>query len=256
MTGAMAVMMNNNIKPVVVVAAKTWTGVTAGLVFDLLNAPSSGTSWTDASGNGYNATLQGTPTYTASNGGGIILNNSTASGGTDYISVPYNISSGNFTVEIVASFNPTSTWATVWGNEVYTNNQGFYAYMGSSTGITYGAPSSNIMAYTISASNSIRHWVFTYAPTGTNNASIYLNGSILTQSNLSNQTAFATSNFFFGARHNNNGTGATDKMNNSNSLYYPVFYQMRVYNTTLTSANVTTNYNAVKSSVSGGYGLP
>ena len=92
--------------------------VSSGLVFNLLTAPSSGTTWIDASGNGRNATLQGTPTYVSNNGGGIRLNNTTY-GGTDHISVPYNISSTTSTIEIVASFNPTSNWATIWGNEAY-----------------------------------------------------------------------------------------------------------------------------------------
>ena len=48
--------------------------VTSGLMVNLATAPSSGTVWTDATGNGYSATLQGTPTYTGSFGGGIKLN--------------------------------------------------------------------------------------------------------------------------------------------------------------------------------------
>ena len=63
----------------------------------------------------------------------------------------------------------------------------------------------------------------------------------------STQTLFTTNNFYFGARHNNDGTGATDKMNNSNSSLQPVFYQMRVYNKVLSSTERTQNYDAVKS---------
>jgi hypothetical protein len=69
--------------------------------------------------------------------------NNTTYGGTDYISVPYNISTNTVTVEIVASFNPTSNWATIWGNEVYNTGRGYMAYMVTSTGITYGKPNSN-----------------------------------------------------------------------------------------------------------------
>ena len=128
-------------------------GVTSGLVFNLLTAPSSGTTWTDASGNGYNATLQGTPTYVSNNGGGIRLNNLTY-GGTDYISVPYNISTNTVTVEIVASFNPTSNWATIWGNEVYNTGRGYFAYMSTSTNIIYGKPGAT-SGEVMTASNSI-----------------------------------------------------------------------------------------------------
>jgi len=223
--------------------------VTSGLVFNLQTAPSSGTTWTDASGNGYNATLQGSPSYVSNNGGGILLNNADYTG-VDFISVPYNISSNTFTVEIVASFNSTSYWATIWGNEAYSFSRGYFAYQLNSTNITWGSPSSNTTAATITASNSIRHWVFVVNGTS---KSLYLNGSQLGSTvTLNNPTGgYATGNFYFGSRHTNTGTGNTDRLNNSNSANYPVFYQMRIYNTALSAANVDTNFNAIRST----YGL-
>jgi hypothetical protein len=106
--------------------------VTSGLQFNLQTAPTSGSTWTDTSGNGRNATLVGSPSYVSNNGGGIRLNNENGSG-TDYISVPYNIASNTVTVEVVASFNPTSFWGTIWGNEIYNTNGGYLAYMNTST---------------------------------------------------------------------------------------------------------------------------
>jgi hypothetical protein len=218
--------------------------VTSGLQFNLQTAPSSGTTWTDVSGNGYNATLQGTPTYVSNNGGGIRLNNSNFTG-TDYISVPYNISTNTSTVEIVASFNPTSNWATIWGNEAYNFSRGYFAYMANASTITWGSPTSNTTNATITASNAIRHWIFVINGTS---KSLYLNGSQLgTTATLNNPSSYATTEFLFGARHTNVGTGATDKMNNSNASLYPVFYQMRVYNKALSGAEITQNYNALKS---------
>ena len=223
--------------------------VTTGLQVNLSTAPSSGTTWTDTSGNGRNATLQGTPSYVANNGGGIRLNNLNYSG-TDYISLPYNIASNTVSVELVASFNPTTNWATIWGNETYSANSGYYAYMITSTGITWGKPPGPTTA-TITASNSIRHWIFVI--NGANQL-LYLNGSQLgtTYVGVANNS-FVTTDFYFGARHANGGgtlTG-TDKMNNSNSSLYPVFYQMRIYNTALSAADVSQNYNAVR----GTYGI-
>ena len=75
--------------------------VTSGLQVNLASAPTSGTIWPDISGNGRNANLQGSPSYVSNNSGGIRLNNANFQG-TDYISVPYNISSSNVTVEVVA----------------------------------------------------------------------------------------------------------------------------------------------------------
>jgi len=222
--------------------------VASGLVFNLQTAPPSGTTWTDASGNGYNATLQGNPTYVSNNGGGIRLNNA-AYTGTDYISVPYNISSTTSTIEIVASFNPTTNWATIWGNEAYSFSRGYFAYMPNSSTITWGSPTSNITSAVISASNGIRHWTFVI--NGTSKI-LYLNGSqVGTTATLANPGSYATSEFLFGARHTNAGTGATDKMNNSTAALYPIFYQMRLYNRSLSGSEITQNFNAIKST----YGL-
>jgi hypothetical protein len=223
------------------------TLVRSGLVFNLQTAPLSGTTWADESGNGYNATLQGTPTYVSNNGGGIKLNNATYTG-TDYISVPYNIASSTVTVEIVASFNPTSFWGTIWGNDSYTAGRGYLAWMTSATSITYGkstAPTTE----TITASNSIRHWTFVI--NGTQH-SLYLNGvQVGTTDTVAIQTLFATSELYFGARHVNTGIGPTDKLNSSITANQPVFYQMRVYNRALSVAEITQNFNVIK----GTYGI-
>jgi hypothetical protein len=217
--------------------------VTSGLQFNLQTAPISGTTWTDTSGNSLNATLVGSPSYVSNNGGGIRLNNADGNG-TDYISVPYNIVSNTVTVEVVASFNPTSFWGTIWSNEIYDTSGGYLAYMDNSTNLNYGIPN-NETSVTITDSNAIRHWIFVIDGT---QASLFLNGSqIGTTATISNQTIFATDDFYFGARHNNNGIGfGADTMNNSNSADYPVFYQMRVYNKALSGAEITQNYNAVK----------
>ena len=222
--------------------------ITAGLQVNLFTAPSSGTTWTDVSGNGRNATLQGTPTYVTNNGGGIRLNNANYTG-TEHISVPYNLSSTTVTVEIVASFNPTSFWGTIWGNEVYNTGAGYLAYMSGTTNISWGKGNGGT-AVTITASNAIRHWAFVVNST---TYMLYLNGSQVgsTGSISPAQSLFATSEFLFGARHTNAGTGATDKLNNTSTASQPVFYQMRIYNTALSGADVTFNYNAVR----GTYGI-
>jgi hypothetical protein len=225
----------------------SYGAVTSGLQFNLASAPSAGSTWTDSSGNGRNATLQGTPTYLSNNGGGIRLNNENTNG-TDYISVPYNITSSTLTVEVIASFNSTSFWGTIWGNENYNANGGYLAYLNSSTEIGYGKPNGETTV-TITASNAIRQWIFVINGTA---ASLFLNGSqVGTTDTISKSGVYATGDFYFGARHLNDGTGSTDTMNNSNSADYPVFYQMRVYNRALSGAEITQNYNAVK----GTYGI-
>jgi len=246
-TGNLALVNTNNSgRFAASITAPTSSFVTSGLVFNLLTAPSSGTTWTDATGNGYNATLQGSPSYTGSYNGGIKLNNTGPnSAGVDFISVPYNIASSTVTVEIVASFNPTGYWATVWGNEVYSGGRGYFAFMGSSTGINYGRPGLPANE-AVTPSNSVRQWIFVI--NGTQH-SLYLNGTqVGTTDTITAQTLFATNNFYFGSRHQNDGTaGPRDVMNNSTSSLQPVFYQMRLYNKALSGAEITQNYNAVKS---------
>jgi hypothetical protein len=214
--------------------------VTSGLQFNLDVAPSSGSTWTDSSGNGRNATLVGSPLYVPINDGGIRLNNPDNSG-TDYISVPYNIASNTITVEVVASFNPTSFWGSIWGNEIFDSSRGYVAYVDGSTNINYGIPNGE-NPVTITESYAIRHWIFVINGT---QSSVFLNGSqVGTTGTIDNQTLFATNDFYFGARHGNDGTGSCDYMNNA--AFYPIFYQMRVYNKALSGAEITQNYNAVK----------
>ena len=222
--------------------------VTSGLVFNLASAPTSGTTWTDATGNGYNATLNGSSFYTSSFSGGIQLANANNYSETGYISVPYNITSSAVTVEMVASFNPTDYWGAIWGNEVYDSDSGYFAYMGTATSINYGKSTSE-SSETVTASDAVRHWVFVI--NGTSH-SLYLNGiQVGTTDTVSIQTLFASNNFYFGARHTNAGTGFTDVLNNSTAAFYPAFYQMRVYGRGLSSGEITQNFNAIK----GTYGL-
>ena len=221
--------------------------VTSGLQFNLQTAPTSGTTWTDSSGNGRNATLVGSPSYVSNNGGGIRLNNADANG-LDYISVPYNIASNTVTVEVVASFNPDSFWGTIWSNEIYDTNGGYLAYVDSSTTISYGIPNSETVE-TITNSNAIRHWIFVINGT---QASLFLNGSqVGSTDTIGNQTLFATSELYFGARHVNNGVGPADRMNNTTASLQPVFYQMRLYNRALSGSEITANFNSIR----GTYGL-
>ena len=223
--------------------------VRSGLVFNLFTAPSSGTTWIDESGNGYNAIISGSATYVSNNGGGIKLNNTSANGGgNDFISVPYNIPSSTLTVEVVASFNPTSFWGTIWGNDFWSGGRGYLAYMPSSTIISYGKPGSQTLE-TITASNSIRHWTFVI--NGTQH-SLYLNSvQVGTTDTVSIQTLFATSELYFGARHVNTGIGPADRMNSSITANQPVFYQMRVYNKALSTTEITQNFNVIR----GTYGI-
>jgi hypothetical protein len=120
--------------------------------------------------------------------------------------------------------------------------------MSGATGITWGKPAAGTTS-TITAANTIRHWTFVI--NGTSQL-LYLNGTqVGTTATVTNQTSFASSQLYFGARHTNSGVGPTDKMNNSTASLYPVFYQMRLYSRALSASEVTQNFGVIRST----YGL-
>jgi hypothetical protein len=216
-------------------ASKSLYGVIQnGLAMNLATAPSSGTTWTDISGNGNNATLQNSPTYVSTNGGGI------RTSGTSYISTGYNLPS-NFTVSVASSFNPTSYWSVIWANESWTAQKGYIAYLSSANGIDFGSPPTP-PTIPMNDINTIHIWDFTV--NGTTYA-LYKDGVLVqTGTFTAPPGGLSTNGLYFGARHANGGTGVTD--------YSPgTFYSMRVYNRALSEDEVKINFSALRST----YGL-
>lgn len=205
-----------------------------GLVMNLATAPSSGSTWTDMSGNGNNATLVSSPTYTASNGGGYTTSASA------YISTNYNLPS-SFTISVAASFNPTNYWATIWANESWTAQKGYIAYFKNASNIDIGSPSGEVTV-PINDYNTIHIWDFTV--NGTNYV-LYKDGVIFGSGNFTAPVGGVSNNgLYFGARHTNGGTGAQD--------FGPgTYYSMRVYNRRLSADEIKTNFSFLRST----YGL-
>jgi len=219
--------------------------ITNGLIMNLAVAPSTaivGTTWTDISGNGNNGTLAGTNTYlsyTAAHGGGIVV---TGSESGTYISTGYNLSSSTFTVSMAASFNPTTYWATLWGNEYYSGSQGYYAYMPGATSLNVGSagsPANFVVPSNLGATLAI--WDFVISGTS---VTVYKNG-VSTYTGTTTVPTFATDGLYFGSRHANGG-GNTNTDNCAGT-----YYSMRVYNVALNSTQIAQNYSALK----GTYGL-
>lgn len=199
------------------------------LVMNLATAPSSGSTWVDQSGNGYNGTLVGSPTYVSNNGGGY----RTTTG--QYISTNYNLPSA-FTISIVASLNPTNFWATFWGNEAWTANKGYIAYFSSTTGLEVGSPPT-LASYAVSGINTIHIWDFVVSGTS---ITLYKDGVSLGTKTFSSPTSLAAYGLYFGARHGNAGTGYTD-------VCPGTYYNMRVYKKALIADEITNKFNQMKS---------
>jgi hypothetical protein len=205
-----------------------------GLMSNLINPPSSGTTWTDASGNGNNATLNGSPTYTSANGGGYTTSS------TSYISIPYNLPN-TFTVSIAASFNPSTFWATLWGNESYNQSKGYFAYLGSSGIMNFGSPS-GVASISVTGINTVHIWDFVVNGT---TYTLYMDGvSVGTGTFTAPSGGVSTTGLYFGARHTNAGTSFTDANPGT-------YYSMRVYNRALNSDEIQTNFSVLR----GNYGL-
>ena len=173
----------------------------SGAVVNLNTAPSSGSTWTDTTGNGYNGTLNGTYTYTASNGGGII----TTVAGTSYISVNYNFVAP-FTVSVLATFNISTYWGSIWGSEAYGPQKGYLAYISDDNTLNFGSPN-GVGTVTVSGINTSGPNLWDFTVDASNNGTIYQNGtSIYTGTITAPKNGIAAGGTFFGARHVNNSS--------------------------------------------------
>lgn len=205
-----------------------------GLMVNLINPSSSGTTWTDLSGNGNNATLNGTPTYTSTYGGGYTTSSSS------YISVPYNLPN-TFTVSVACTMNPTSYWATLWGNESWSAGKGYLAYLLSSSTLNFGSPT-GLASISLTGINTVHIWDF--VANGTS-YTLYKDGvSISTGTFTAPSGGLSTTGLYFGARHGNAGTSYTDPCPGT-------YYSMRVYNRALSADEINTNFTVLR----GNYGL-
>lgn len=200
-----------------------------GLMMNLNSPPSSGSTWTDVSGNGNNATLVGSPTYTTTNGGGM------TTAASSYISTSYNLPS-TFTISMAASFNPTSYWATIWGNESWTAQRGYIAYFKTATSIEIGTPN-GIATVPVNDYNTVHIWDFVVSG---NTYIVYKDGVSIGSGTFTTPSGgLSTNGLYFGARHTNGGTGAQD--------FGPgTYHSMRVYNRALSIDEIKTNFSVLR----------
>ena len=211
--------------------------VTDGLVLNLdagdpRSYPGSGTSWTNMSGGGHNATLINGATYNNENGGSIVLD-----GGTQYVSIPGTSSSPwafgqNGTIE---------QWVYVNGN-TGTNNR-FWCVINSSSsldaylnGSTYniGLHGGSVITSTAIPQGVWTHLVVTYT-SGT--IKVYFNG--IEQGLTGTTTGYnstTTSELSVGDFYNH---GQNYELNGRISA-------MKIYNRALSPAEVAQNYDALK----------
>ena len=238
------------------VVGRPWTSYqSTGLKVFLQTAPSTGTTWTDTSGNGNNATIittgNGAYAYTSNLGGGITL---TGDYGAGLNISGYNLATdgGTYSVEVVASISSTNYWSSLFGNDDFTLNKGVVAYFGNASNFYISTPTSNGVYAPVSVATrqNINQYIITV--TG-NTVKFYLNGvSQALTDNTGGSPGFTaspgtpTNGLMIGGRHPNAGTAGVPY-----DCAGGTYYLVRVYNTLLSQTDVTTNYNTIKTT----YGL-
>ncbi len=211
--------------------------VTDGLRFNLdagNSASYSGTgpTWNDLSGNGNHGTLSGAtlPTYSSDSGGCFVFNGSTSKVNLNKNATAIGIYDNSYTAD--AWVYPTDLGGDrgMFGDEVAAVRQGLHLIFRGGT-IHQGHYSSDANIGSVTT-NNWWHIVFTFDK-ATGATKMYKNG--VDQGNSGTiQSYIGTSNIHLGQAYGNTGffqgKGAVYKM----------------YNRVLSSAEVTTNYNALK----------
>jgi hypothetical protein len=230
--------------------------VTNGLVLALDAAniksyPSTGTAWSDISGNSNNGTLTNGPTYSSANGGSIVFD-----GVNDYVSCA---STTGFGVTNAAPVATMSMWCNITrkGLSAGANNQqiaGFRNDAGASfyfllLDVAGGAVTTEARVATATNGYDIGVSFLSYIQTWTNVAfvvnstrsDLYINGALVgSNTNVTGSFAASTQAFRIGSNSVNNAYWVLGNVSN-----------VQFYNRALSAAEISTNFNALR----GRYGV-
>ncbi len=188
--------------------------------------PGSGTTIRDASGNGYTGTLTNGPAYSSVNGGVFVLD-----GVNDFIDIPINLASTNYTVIGAARYTGGSNQRIISAK----NNNWLLGHWGNTTENYYAEG----WVSGVAAGPTDTNWRI-YAGTGNiagDSYSMYVNG-VLTAGPNANGAA-GPNGFALGS------SGGTSEFSAGQMGI------LLVYNTVLTETQIIQNFNAYR----GRYGL-
>jgi hypothetical protein len=219
--------------------------ITDGLVLCLDAAnpksyPGSGTTWTDLSGNGNNGTLVNGVGYNSGNLGSLVFD-----GTDDYIlgTIPSSTFSGAHSIGCWFYRETVTQWAGLFSNNVNTTSCSIFTfiYTYNSLGTNQAGVSGTSISVDLGADH-LNKWIYaviTYAGVtsgSTVNVYAYKNGSLLTASGSLYWNLSSSSSYYIG-RH---WTSASQILDG----FIP---QVSIYNKALSAAEVSQNYNALKS---------
>ena len=207
--------------------------------------PGSGTTWGDMSGNNNTSTLTNGPTFNSANGGSIVFDGtndfSTSPDSTSLRPTSFSIdtwfrptSFSAFNTVVVKSFNGPPWTDPYLSYMIRIETNGTVLSCGTSTGGTYRSLG---VSYTFST-NTIYNIVFTFN-SSTGAAIAYVNGSVLSfTTHTAGAISYSSAPVLIGASYGTNPVG---------EFFAGNIYNVKVYNTILTAANITQNYNSLKS---------
>ena len=197
----------------------------------------SGTNVPDISGNGHDGTLVGTfTTGSDSHGSYVHLTGNHTSGG--YIDISgYNLSTA-FTIRMIMSIDSgISYWASIWGNEAYSSNKGYLAYLGGATALSVG-PAGDYGYYSIGSINTslVAQWDFVIDGSS---VKVYRNGTQVGTTHSytgAPSGGNATNDLYIGSRHQNGGgVGPYD-------LCQMKLYAFNVFGSAMSGSTIATDY--------------
>ena len=207
--------------------------VTDGLVLALdagntKSYPGSGTTWTDLSGGGNTGTLTNGPTYSSANGGSLVFD-----GVNDYIDLnTNNIITGTnpFTFEAFYKVTNASVVAELFGNygTGYTSNTIWISGR-------YGVYINTLVPYFQGYPLGVGTYHMAFTRTSTGDCILYKNG-IVDGTATSTTSISVGQNFRIGS--DVNGIG---------EVFGGELYSLKVYNRALSAAEISQNFNALKS---------
>lgn len=211
--------------------------VTDGLVLHLdagqsASYPGSGTTWTDLSPSGNNATLTNGPTYSSADGGSIVFD-----GSNDYAPIgqsgfPTGSSAGTLSTWVKSDVTSGFRFIVSYGSPNVNSarflgmNGTTYLFGGYGNDITFSGLVSGVWFNMVGIYN------------GTN-ASMYINGTLVAGPTSKSWNTSA------------NQTAQVGRQTNGNEYWDGNISQVTIYNRAITAAEVTQNFNALR----GRYGL-
>ena len=206
--------------------------ITDGLVLCLdagnsKSYPGSGTTWTDLSGRGNTGTLTNGPTYSSANGGSLSFD-----GVNDYVDLGTQSNLTGITNLTVCGWSRGSGYiATRYSNT--TGGNGWILYPGSLQG---RKNDSAFISVPSGYSFSENEWVYTVGVISGDIWSVYVNGILRNSVNAGDGATVFANNVMY--------MGAIPHFSVYSNIRIP---QVSVYNRALTAAEISQNYNALKS---------